>query len=64
MANRGLKRAYPMGPPQRDELIMRLRHQGFTYKEIAERVDMDESGVRRAVERIRSGGFGTGVIRS
>jgi DNA-directed RNA polymerase specialized sigma24 family protein len=56
-------RIYAIPAPQRDLLIMRLRRRGWTYERIGERVGMSESGVRRALERIRAGGFGEGMTR-
>jgi hypothetical protein len=53
-------RFYDIAAPQRDALIVRLRQRGMTYAQIGRRVGMTESGVRRALERIREGGFGQG----
>jgi hypothetical protein len=44
-------------------MILRLRRAGWTYERIGARVGMSESGVRRALERIRDGGFGEGMTR-
>jgi DNA-directed RNA polymerase specialized sigma24 family protein len=53
-------RFYTLPPQVRDEMIVQLRGRGLTYAAIARRVGMDESGVRRALQRIRDGGFGQG----
>jgi transposase len=54
---------YTMPAVQRDETIIALRRRGLTHKQIAKRVGMSESGVTRALERIRMGGFGQGMTR-
>jgi hypothetical protein len=56
-------RIYAIPAHQRDALIMQLRKRGWTHKNIGKRVGMTESGVRRALERIRAGGFGEGMTR-
>jgi hypothetical protein len=56
-------RWYPMPAIQRDKLIMRLRRAGWTHQRIGKRVGMSESGVRRALLRIREGRFGEGMTR-
>ena len=53
-------RFYTLPAHVRDERILKLRRLGWTYARIAKAVGMDESGVRRALQRIRSGGFGEG----
>jgi hypothetical protein len=57
-------RFYAMPAHVRDEKILRLRRLGWTYKRIGKAVGMSESGVVRAMQRIRDGGFGTGMTRS
>jgi DNA-binding NarL/FixJ family response regulator len=44
-----------MSSDQRDELIARLRSQGWTLKRIAERVGMSTSGVHDALGRVADG---------
>ena len=56
-------RFYALPAHVRDEKILKLRKLGWTYKRIGVVVGMDESGVRRAVQRIRDGGFGEGMSR-
>ena len=56
-------RWYPMPPVERDRMILRLRRAGWSYKRIGQRVGMSESGVSRAVQRIRDGRFGEGNSR-
>ena len=57
-------RWYAIPPQERDRMIVQMRRQGFTYRQIGKRVGMSESGVARAIQRIRLGGFGQGVTRS
>jgi len=56
-------RIYTIPAPERDRLIVVLRRRGLTNKAIGARVGMSESGVRRALQRIRDGGFGEGMTR-
>jgi DNA-binding NarL/FixJ family response regulator len=57
------RRAAPVMPaavPQmnadtRDELILTLRRQGLTFKQIARRVGLSERGVSMAMRRIQAG---------
>jgi hypothetical protein len=56
-------RWYALPPIRRDEMIVKLRRAGWTHARIGRRVGMSESGVRRALERIRGGGFGEGMTR-
>lgn len=57
-------RWYEMPPQVRDAEIVRLRRRGWTDKQIGRAVGMSESGVKRAVDRIRDGGgFGGGATR-
>jgi hypothetical protein len=56
-------RYYAMPAHVRDEKILKLRRLGWTYKRIGQVVGMSESGVQRAMERIRAGGFGEGMTR-
>src|ERR1700733_1697018 len=51
-------RYYGINATDRDRMIVQLRRAGWTYKRIGKRVGMSESGVLRAVQRIRDGGFG------
>lgn len=53
-------RFYTLSAPERDRQIVELRNRGWTYTKIGRAVGMDESGVRRALQRIRDGGFGQG----
>jgi hypothetical protein len=57
-------RLYPMPTQVRDQMIVQLRRRGWTNAKIGKRVGMSESGVRRALERIRMGGFGEGATRA
>lgn len=57
-------RLYAIPAQERDRLIIQLRRAGWTYKRIGKRVGMSESGVARAVQRIREGRFGEGMMRS
>lgn len=57
-------RYYALPPHVRDERILQLRRMGWTYARIGKTVGMDGSGVRRAIERIRDGGFGQGMTRN
>lgn len=57
-------RFYALPAQERDRMILNLRRRGWTYKRIGRRVGMSESGVARAVQRIRMGGFGEGATRS
>jgi hypothetical protein len=54
-------RFYTLNAPDRDRMIVELRRRGWTYKRIGARVGMSESGVKRALDRIRDGGFGMGM---
>jgi hypothetical protein len=45
-------------------MILALRKRRWTYKRIGRAVGMSESGVLRALERIRAGGFGEGMTRA
>jgi hypothetical protein len=56
-------RWYALPPTVRDTEIVTLRRRGWTYARIGGEVGMSESGVRRALERIRDGGFGQGMTR-
>ena len=56
-------RYYELSAPERDRRIAFLRGRGWTYKKIGRAVGMSESGVRRAGDRIRDGGFGQGMTR-
>ena len=56
-------RYYTLPAHERDTLIVQLRNRGLTYRAIGKRVGMSESGVRRACDRIRMGGFGQGMTR-
>ena len=58
-----LGRFYTIPAPERDRLILQMRRAGFTHAQIGKRVGMTESGVRRALDRIRGGGFGEGMTR-
>lgn len=55
----GQRPIYPLSetisPATRDMLIVTLRQRGMALKDIGARVGMSESGVCRALERIRSG---------
>ena len=57
-------RWYAIPPPERDAMIVQLRRAGWSNARIGARVGMSESGVRRALQRIREGGFGEGATRS
>ena len=57
-------RWYAIPAQQRDQMIVALRRRGWTYKRIGARVGLSESGVQRALLRIREGGFGEGATRS
>ena len=57
-------RWYSIPAQERDRLILQMRRRGFTYAQIGQRVGMSESGVRRALQRIREGRFGEGMTRS
>lgn len=56
-------RYYSIPAPDRDAMIIQLKRRGWTNVRIGRRVGMSESGVRRAVERIKAGGFGEGMTR-
>lgn len=56
-------RWYALPPQERDRLIVTLRRRGWTYARIAKAVQMDKSGVRRALQRIKDGRFGEGMKR-
>jgi DNA-binding CsgD family transcriptional regulator len=47
-------------PYQRDELILKLRRRGYTYRAIARQVGMSPGGVLRALRRIGEGRPGGG----
>jgi hypothetical protein len=53
-------RFYAIPAPERDRQIVQLRQRGWTWAKIGRAVGMDESGARRAFQRIRDGGFGQG----
>ena len=53
-------RCYALPAPDRDALILQLRRRGWTNARIGEVGGMTESGVRRALERIREGRLGEG----
>ena len=57
-------RYYALPAHVRDERILKLRRLGWTYAKIGREVGVDESGVRRAIQRIRDGGFGEGMTRA
>lgn len=57
-------RWYSIPAVERDRLIIQLRRRGWIYARIGKAVGMDESGVRRALQRIRTGGFGEGQTRA
>jgi hypothetical protein len=57
-------RFYSIPAPERDRMIVDLRRRGWTNARIGKAVGMSESGVRRALERIRMGGFGHGATRA
>jgi hypothetical protein len=57
-------RYYPIPPQQRDQMIVALRRRGWTHQRIGQQVGMTESGVRRALDRIRMGGYGQGATRA
>ncbi len=57
-------RFYAIPAVERDRMIIQMRRAGFTYAQIGKRVGMSESGVRRALQRIRDGRFGEGATRS
>jgi hypothetical protein len=46
-------------PYERDQLIIKLRQRGFSYRRIGKAVGMDASGVYRAWQRLQAGGQGT-----
>ncbi len=54
-------RFYVLSAPERDRQIVQLRNRGWTYRRIGRQVGMSESGVKRACDRIRDGGFGQGM---
>lgn len=56
-------RFYAMPALQRDETILKLKRAGWSNVRIGRKVGMSESGVRRAITRIRMGGFGEGMTR-
>jgi DNA-directed RNA polymerase specialized sigma24 family protein len=62
MERRG--RFYAIPAPERDRMIIQLRRAGWTHARIGRRVGMSESGVRRALERIKAGYFGEGMTRA
>ena len=57
-------RWYTIPAHERDRMILQLRRAGWTHKRIGQRVGMTESGVKRALDRIRDGGFGEGMTRA
>jgi len=57
-------RYYAIPAHERDRMIVQLRRAGWTYRQIGARVGMSESGVARAVQRIREGRFGEGMTRN
>jgi hypothetical protein len=46
-------------PYQRDQMIIKLRQRGFSYRRIGRAIGMDGSAVYRAWQRLRAGGTGT-----
>ena len=52
-----------LSPLERDELIVRLRRAGHTFRAIANYVGISEKGVRYALERIAQGRVGEGRDR-
>jgi hypothetical protein len=56
-------RFYALPAHVRDEKILQLKRLGWTHARIGKAVGMSESGVRRALARIRAGGFGEGNSR-
>jgi hypothetical protein len=56
-------RWYKMPAQVRDQTILRLKRRGWMNARIGQQVGMTESGVRRAIERIKAGGFGEGMRR-
>lgn len=57
-------RFYEMPAAERDHWIVVLKRRGWSNARIGKSVGLTESGVRRAVQRIREGGFGQGATRS
>jgi hypothetical protein len=57
-------RLYSIPPQRRDQMIVQLRRRGWTNAKIGKAVGMTESGVRRALQRIATGGFGEGMTRA
>jgi DNA-binding NarL/FixJ family response regulator len=57
-------RLYAIPAVERDRMILALRRRGWTLKRIGQRLGMSESGVKRALDRIRDGGFGEGMTRA
>lgn len=57
-------RYYAMPSQVRDKTIVELKRKGWTNARIGKQVGMSESGVRRAVDRIRAGGYGDGISRA
>jgi DNA-binding CsgD family transcriptional regulator len=49
-----------MSGPVRDELIVKLRRQGLTYRQIGEAVGMSPTSVGHALARIAEGRPGRG----
>jgi DNA-binding Lrp family transcriptional regulator len=56
-------RFYEIPALERDRRIVEYKRAGWPNTRIARAVGMSESGVRRALERIRGGGFGEGATR-
>jgi hypothetical protein len=48
-----------MTPYQRDELIIKLRQKGLSYRRIGRAVGMSANGVMHAWRRLQAGGVGT-----
>jgi hypothetical protein len=46
-------------PYQRDELIIKLRRRGYSYRRIGRAVGMSANGVMHAWHRLQAGGPGT-----
>lgn len=56
-------RYYELPTHERDRIIVQLRQRGVTLKRIGQQVGMSESGVKRAIDRIRLYGPGGGSTR-
>jgi DNA-binding CsgD family transcriptional regulator len=48
-------RYYKMGAAERDETILRLRLQGYSYRQIAKVVGMSANGVMHSLRRMQGG---------